>query len=168
MAADADEVPVPPGAARPLAVVALLLLMTSFWLPWWVVQYESDTLPSSQEEFFLFRPDDDYTTWAPIVTGIITVAAGGLMFVRVAGRSWEHEPHAWRRDLGVAGVVLGMAFLTTLWWPKAVPYFWGARAFHLQDASFTEEALPGLGWWCALASLVTVSLASVVTRGGAE
>jgi hypothetical protein len=148
---------------RALAFVAFLLLVTALLLPWWRVTLDDGTI-ASRYDFRAFQPDEPWTTgWAPWVTGILAAAAAVLLFVRLAAGSHLHEPASWRRDLAVAAGLVAAAVVSCLFWPEAIPSFWGGRTYHLANTTgpdTTETAMPGLGWWLALVATGQLALAS--------
>lgn len=149
-------------ADRTLAVLAFLLAVTALLLPWWRVAWESDQAEGAEvrDDVRAFRPEEPLTTsWAPWLTGLMAAAAAGLLFLRVAADSHLHEPATWRRDLGVAAGLLLLACASCLLWPAAVPSFWGGRTYTDGGVSVTETAMPGLGWWVALAAAGLAALA---------
>lgn len=155
-----------PGPDRNLAAAAFLLLVTSLWLPWWVVTYRDDA-GRSYDAIKVHLFEDAAPAVFPvatIVTGVVVAATVVLLFVRLAARSWYHEPKSWRRDLLVSAWLTAAALASGLFWPDQVPHFWGGRTFQLADApgSFTETALPGLGWWCGLVALLALVAARVI------
>ena len=148
---------------RALALAAFLLAVTALLLPWWSVTLDDGAL-SYRFDFRAFRPDPPWTTeWAPWLTGLLGAAAALLLFVRLAANSHVHEPASWRRDLVASAILLAAAVASALLWPDAVPAFWGGRAYHVENTTgpdTTETAMPGLGWWVAVAALVLTGLAS--------
>jgi hypothetical protein len=158
-------------ADRAWAFVAFLLTATALLLPWWRLAYEADGV-GSVEDFRTFRPREPATTtWGPWLTGVLAAAAAGLLFVRLAADSHEHEPASWRRDLVVACALLAAALLSCLLWPADVPWFWGGRTYHdpaIEGPPTTETAMPGLGWWVAVAALAAAALASWKARRAAD
>lgn len=149
-----------PGASRPLAIVALLAAVTSFWLPWWRLTY-ADTQPYSVTDAGLFRASEATTAWGPTASGVLMAAACGLLFLRLAARSWFHEPPVWRRDLAIAAGLAAAGVLLAIAWPEAVPHFWGGRTFEDEAAGarFTETAMPVLGWWCGVVAALSAAAA---------
>lgn len=151
-----------PRTDRNLAFAALLLVATSFWLPWWVVRLE-DGAGTTTSAFRLFRPYDPVTTaWAPHVAGALLVVVALALFVRLAGRSWYHEPAAWLRSLQGATVALGAALVSLVFWPASIPHAFGRRTLRdnqTMEVVATETALPGLGWWLTLAAAVCLGVA---------
>jgi hypothetical protein len=145
------------------AVASFLLALTALLLPWWRVAWD-DGLTTARDDVAPFRPEPPLTTeWGPWLTGALAAAAALLLFIRVAGGSRTHEPHAWRRDLAVAAGLLAAAVLSCLLWPAAVPSFWGGRTYALEDGSgpaTTETAMPGLGWWLALLATLAAAVAA--------
>ncbi len=160
-----DDAEPPHGNApsRVLAVVAFILVVTSLWLPWWRVTYEdSGGRPYDTQDVGVFGGEHLLAhSWARWVTAALAVGATLLLFVRIAGRSWTYEPGIWRRDLGVAALLCGLALASCLLWPSQVPSFWGGRTFALDNATgtFSEFAMPGLGWWVALLAALLAGLA---------
>lgn len=157
-----------------LAVTAWLFVLTSLWLPWWLVRY-SDNLGNRYDAIgvWLWRPTEEVTTaWGPWVTGMIVAVLGVWLFVRVAGRSWHHEPTVWRRDLGVLAGVAGAALASTLLWPDPDNFtsFWGGTTYTntTTGTSFTETVLPGLGWWCTALAFLLLAGAYVSTPDDAS
>ncbi|MGB0652946.1 MAG: hypothetical protein ACPGQL_07075 [Thermoplasmatota archaeon] len=133
-----------------LAVLALLLLLTSFWLPWWVVTVDQDGDVLDREGHHLFRdgaPVADHSY--AIATGVVVAAAAAVLFVRVAADSRHHEPPKWRRDLWLAAALTLVAAASTSLWPTDVPRFW-----HQYTVAGGQQvtALPGIGWWLAVVS----------------
>ncbi len=154
-----------PGTDSALAPVALFLFITSIWLPWWVVRWtDASGFRYDQVAVRLFgAPHGVAHAEGPWVTGALVALATLILFIRVAAKSWFHEPAAWRRDLWAAFGFGVAALASTLAWPSEVPYFWGGRTYALVNdtaQSFTESALPGLGWWVALVAVLVVGPAA--------
>lgn len=157
-------------ASRRLALPAFLLAVTSMLLSWWRVTWSSGGA-AVRDDVRLFRPEPPLTTeWAPWLTGGFVVAAAVLLFVRLAARSERHEPHAWRRDLAVAAVLLAGALLSCLLWPADVPSFWGGRTYAVENVTteVTESTMPGLGWWIATVALALLAAARLLARPTTE
>lgn len=156
-----ESLPPPLRHSRYWAVAALLLLLTSLWLPWWVVWYEDDVgFRYASTGVRVFDPETPETTaWAPHVTGALAAVVTLWLFLRIAGRSHAYEPAVWTRDLRLqaGGIVLALA--STLLWPDEVDVFWGGRTFRMEGLEFTEAAAPGLGWWLALLAAVALGAA---------
>lgn len=147
--------------SRRLAIVAFLLAATSVLLAWWRVTWSSGG-PAIRDDVRLFRPEEPLTTsWGPWLTGALVAATLLLLFVRIAARSEKYEPGVWRRDLLVATVLLVAALASCLLWPAEVPSFWGGRTYTAENVTTTvdEMAMPGLGWWVALTTVVLLVLA---------
>lgn len=143
--------------SRPVAFAAFLLAITSLLLSWWRVTWDR-----VGEDVRPFRPEPPLTTsWAPWLTGILVALAIVLLFVRIAARSDRHEPAIWRRDLGIAALLMATAVLSALLWPADVPAFWGGRTYRVENVTttVTETARPVLGWWVALAATALLALA---------
>jgi hypothetical protein len=157
--------------SRRLAIAAFLLAVTSTLMAWWRVTWSSSS-PDIREDVHLFRPMDPLTTGlGPWLTGAIVVVAILILFVRIAARSEKYEPPVWRRDLGVAAVLLAVALLSCMLWPAEVPAFWGGRTYegNITDGEpVTETAMPGLGWWLAMASVLVLAWARVSARPATE
>ncbi len=156
-----------PGLDSSLAPVALFLFITSIWLAWWTVRWEDATGFRYEEVGVrLFGSGHEVAhNQAPIVTGVLVALGTLILFIRVAAKSWHHEPHLWRRDLWAAFGFGAAALVSVLWWPAEVPAFWGGRTYELvNDTSqhFTETALPGLGWWVALLATGLTAAAAVL------
>lgn len=144
------------------AIAAFLLLLTSVWLPWWLVRYESQGVRYDASAAGLFAPVVPVSNEAgPFATGILVVAILLWLFVRVAGRSWLYEAPAWRRDMAIISGATVLALGSAFAWPDEVPAFWRSHEYALANATgtFTEEALPGLGWWSALVAAVCLAVA---------
>lgn len=156
----------PSVGSRRLAIAAFLLAVTSLLLAWWRVTWTTAGT-AVRDDVRLFRPEEPLTTaWGPWLTGGLVLAAVGLLFVRIAARSERHEPPAWRRDLGVAALLLALALLSGMLWPAEVPSFWGGRTYAVENVTteVTETAMPGLGWWVALVALALLVLARLLSR----
>ncbi len=158
------------GVDSALAPVALFLFITSLWLPWWLVRWtDASGFRYDQTAVRLFGSGQAVAHGeGPWVTGSLLVLATIVLFIRVAAKSWYHEPGAWRRDLWAAFGFGAAALASTLAWPSGVPHFWGGQRYALANdtaQSFTETALPGLGWWVAvLATLVAGAAAWTAGR----
>ncbi len=155
-----------PGPDRNLAFAALLLVITTFWLPFWVVRLQ-DEGGVTTSAFKLFAPFAPVTTsWAPVASGVLLVLVGLALVVRLAARSWYHEPAAWRATLAGSAVASLLSVLLLLAWPNSVPSAWGRRS--LQDADgtviATETTMPGLAWYLALVAAVLLGGAWWLTR----
>lgn len=153
-------------ASRRLAITGFLLAVTSLLLAWWRVAWTSGG-PALRDDVRVFRPEEPLTTsWGPWLTGILVVAALVLLFVRIAGRSERHEPPAWRRDLGIGAALMAAALLSCLLWPSGVPAFWGSRTYTADNVTteVTETAMPGLGWWVAVAAILLLAGARLACR----
>lgn len=159
-----DETDAAPGGAqatrsRPLAWAGFLLTVTSALVAWWRVSWSSGGA-AIRDDVRLFRPEPPLTTaWGPWLTGALVAAAALLLFVRLAARSDRYEPPAWRRDLGVAALLLAVALASALLWPSDVPAFWGGRTYTADNVTteVMETAMPGLGWWVALVAAVLLA-----------
>lgn len=153
--------------SRRFAIAAFLLAVTSTLLAWWRVGWKSSS-PAIREDVYLFRPLEPLTTtWGPWLTGAFVVVAVAILFVRIAARSEKYEPPVWRRDLGIAAVLLVVALLSCMLWPAEVPAFWGGRTYEgniTAGEPVTETAMPGLGWWLAVASVVALAWARFCAR----
>ncbi len=149
-----------------MSVVAFFLLLTSVWLPWWLVRYESQGVRYDQVAVGLFSPEAPASTQVPYLTAALVLAIVAWVFVRVAGRSIVYEPAVWRRDLWLQCGVLAAALVSCLFWPDEVHAFWGGRTYGLVNAtgSFSEVALPGLGFWCATLALGLLLAAAWMSR----
>ena len=144
---------------RTLAFLAFLLAVTALLLPWWRVTWD-DGAVELRDDVRAFRPEEPLTTsWAPWLTGGVAAAAVLLLFLRVAADSHLHEPRVWRRDLGVSAGLLLLAAASCLLWPAAIPSFWGGRTYTDGGVSVVETAMPGLGWWLAIAAGLLAALA---------
>jgi hypothetical protein len=158
-------------ADRAWALLAFLLVATALLLPWWRLTYEADGVVSVYD-FRAFRPQEPATTsWGPWLTGLLAGAAAAVLFVRLAANSHEHEPASWRRDLRVAAGLVAAALASCLLWPADVPWFWGGRTYSdpaIEGPATTEAAMPGLGWWVALAALLAAALASWKSRAAVD
>lgn len=152
--------------SRSLAVAAFLLLLTSVWLPWWLVRYEGQGVRYDQAAVGLFSPQAPLSTQVPYLTAALVIAVAAWVFVRVAGRSIIYEPPAWSRDLWIQSGVLGAALVSCLFWPDQVPAFWGGRTYELANATgaFSELAMPALGFWCAFLAFVLLLISSWMAR----
>lgn len=152
-----------PGPDRGLTFVAFLLLITAAWLPWWVVTWKDEAgQVYDRVSVGLFQDGGAAAHQAAtMVTGVLLLGTIVLLFVRLAARSWVHEPTSWRRDITIALFLQAAALASALFWPQGVPSFWGGRTFGLEDAegTFTETALPGLGWWLALLACLLQAVA---------
>lgn len=151
-----------PRTDRNLAFAALLLLLTAFWLPFWVVRLD-DGAGVTTSSFPVFRPFEPVTTtWAPHLTGAVLVITGLVLFVRLAGRSWYHEPAVWVRSLwaGVGSLVVAAA--TVMFWPASIPLAIGRRTLRDDEGMVvaTETAMPGLAWWLVIAAAVCLGVAA--------
>ncbi|MEK6974886.1 MAG: hypothetical protein AABY18_00925 [Candidatus Thermoplasmatota archaeon] len=154
-------------ASRRLAIAAFLLAATSLLLAWWRVTWSSGA-SALRDDVRLFRPEEPLTTaWGPWLTGAVVAVTLVLLFVRIAARSDRHEPTTWRRDLGVAVVLLALALASCMLWPADVPSFWGGRTYEgniTAGEPVTETAMPGLGWWVALTAALLLGGARLVAR----
>lgn len=153
---------------RSLVAVALMCLVSAFWLPWWVVRY-ADASGAVYETIAprLFASAPPYsTTVAPNVTGVLVAVVAIALFVRLAGRSWYHEPAAWLRTLIGGAVALLLCLIGSVFWPAEVPTFWGKHTYELTESGdvFTETALPGLAWWLVLVAIAALAGAWWVSR----
>ena len=154
--------------SRRVALAAFLLAVTSLWLAWWRVAWSGSQI--IRDDVRLFRPEEPLTTsWGPWLTGALVVGALAILFVRIAAKSDHHEPASWRRDLAVAAALLGAALGSCLLWPSDVPAFWGGRT--LTNETITdgannavETAMPGLGWWVTVVSVLLLLLARRLAR----
>lgn len=157
--------------SRGWAIAALLLLLTSVWLPWWLVRFQ-DAFGGTVDEAAtsLWRPGQFSHAWGPWVSGFLIAVAALVLFVRVAGKSWLHEPREWRRDIGVAALATGAALVLAGTWPKTaeavIGGFWSNVDFTVNGTkdSFVVATLPGLGWWSAVLAAVCLSAAWWVCR----
>ncbi len=152
--------------SRTISVVAVLMLITSAWLPWWLVRYASEGVRYEQVAVMLFSPQPPASTSIPYLTGVLVVLVAVWVFVRVAGRSIVYEPASWTRDLWIQCGLLGAALVSCLFWPDQIPSFWGGRTYGLVNAtgSFTETAMPGLGFWCAVVAFILLCVSAWLAR----
>ena len=150
---------------RALALAAFFLAATALLSPWWQVTLDDGTFVE-RFSFRAFQPVEPWTTtWAPWLTGLLAAAAIGLLFLRLAANSHEHEPASWRRDLVVATALLAAAVASCLLWPDTVPSFWGGRTYSSPTGpATTETAMPGLGWWLAGTATILAGLSSWKSR----
>lgn len=148
---------------RGFATAALILLLTSLWLPWYLVR---NVGPSGevyeQLTAALFRPGAIAEPVPVHLSGALIVAATVLLFVRVAGQSWKHEPRLWVRDLRNAAALAAAALALAFAWPEAFPSFWGTLHYDTDAGDATVRTLPGLGWWCALAAAIAALVAGML------
>jgi len=157
-----------------LAVTAWLFILTSLWLPWWLVRY-SDSAGNRYDQLgvWLWRPLAEVTTsWGPWLTGMLAALVALWLFVRVAARSWYHEPAIWARDLWLLAVGAGAALASALLWPDTDNFkaFWGGTTYSNATTGtwFTETVLPGLGWWCTAVAFLCLVAAAVLVRAAAD
>lgn len=151
--------------SRAWALVAWLLAATSLWLPWWRIRFR-DLAGNVIDEAHLRHFQDGAPfaeTGAIVLTGILVGIALLVLFIRLAARSWLHEPGQWLRDLVVVTSLLIAALLSTWGWPageSVAPSFWGGVEFtHNQTGdSFSVQATPGLGWWTAAVAVVCMGM----------
>ncbi len=149
-----------------LAVAALFLLLTAFWMPWWAITVEQDGETLDARGIGVFRdPGAVGHHVRTIGTGVLAAVAAGALFVRVAARSWVHEPSSWRRDLALAALITGVALVSATMWPTDVPRFWHA---YTVEGGQQVRALPGLGWWLALAATLCATGAALVARSHSD
>lgn len=154
---DQDPSVIEPGPDRLLAGLALVLVLTAFWLPWWVVRLR-DTEGTTTSSFGLFHPFQPVTTsWAPHLTGGLLVLVALGLFLLLAGRSWAYEPRVWQKGLLVAAGGAALSLLLLVAWPSSIPEAWGRRTLVSEtDGSWvaTETANPGSAWWLVFVALV--------------
>ncbi len=152
--------------SRTTSAIALVLLLTSAWLPWWLVRYESQGVRYEQVAVGLFSPQAPVSTNVPYLTALLVLGVAMWVFIRVAGRSIVYEPEAWSRDLWIQTGLVAAALVSCLFWPDQVPAFWGGRTYALVNASgsFSETALPGLGFWCAVVGFLLLFAAAWMGR----
>lgn len=154
-----------PGPARGLAVAAFLALLSSLWLPWYLVHNVApDGTVFETLDAGLFRPAAVAEPLLVHAAGVLVVAAALLLFVRVAGQSWRHEPHLWRRDLRNATALVAGALVLAVFWPDAYPSFWGTLHYTTDAGDATVRTLPGLGWWLGVLALVLSGGATLADR----
>ncbi|HLF16797.1 MAG TPA: hypothetical protein VI796_05135 [Candidatus Thermoplasmatota archaeon] len=141
--------------SRTLALLGFLLLATSLLLPWWVLSDHEGGRVTGRDAIHLLSRSVDVHRWATLLTAVLAGVPVLLLFVRLAAASHLHESASWRRDLGVAAGLAGAAVLSTLFWPATVPAFWGGWDYAYgddPDAVTHETALPGIGWFLAVAA----------------
>lgn len=139
--------------SRAWALVAWFLLATSLWLSWWRIRFQDPFgTVIDQVDVRHFQDGAPFAhTGAVVGTTVLVALALLVLFIRLAGRSWLHEPPQWRRDLAVtAGLVL-LALASCWFWPTGeavAPRFWGGVVFAANGTGgFEVRAGPGLGWW---------------------
>lgn len=155
-----------PRTDRNLAFAALLLLLTAFWLPFWVIRLD-DGAGVTTSAFRMFQPYDPVTTsWAPHLTGAVLVITGLVLFVRLAGRSWYHEPAVWIGSLWAGMGALIVAAATVMFWPASIPLAIGRRTLRDEGGAVvaTETAMPGLAWWLVVGAAACLAVAAWWSR----
>lgn len=158
--------------SRTVAWIGWLALLTAAWLPWWSVTVRRSDGVELGTAVHLFLSEDLVRGGMTVLTGILVAAAALVVFVRLAGSSWRHEPPAWRRDLWVAAAVVAAALLSAFFWPAATqgpaegPDFFDRYTIEGGNDVPGQEvrALPGLGWWLAVAAAATLAAAAWVAR----
>lgn len=156
--------------ANRFAVAAFFAAVTSLLLPWWGLtaslgRVSGELVPAVR----LWGGDATVTNgWAVWSSTGLVVAAGLILFIRVAAASWRNEPASFRRDVAIAAVLL-LASCAVAWlWPLEFP-FWGTRSY-LDNVTGDPSEVTGsplVGWLLAAvaATLCAVSgFASKRTR----
>lgn len=167
---DEPEGTPPLRSANRLAVAAFLLAATSLLLPWWALQASLGGVTGELVPAIgLWGPNPEVAEPAMVwLTVGLLAAALLLLFVRVAAASWRHEPAAFRRDLLIAGALLGLACASVWFWPVEFP-FWGTRAYtdNITGDPTNVIGSPAFGWWlAAIAAALAVSGRMLSTRSG--
>jgi hypothetical protein len=150
-----------------LAGAAFFLLVTSFFLDWWVVSNSVGGSSTPLASVSLWGDGQGIVhPWARGLTLGLLFGACAILFVRVASRGWLHEPPKWRRDVGVAALFGALALASGMLWPAPIDNlqlpFWGGRDLVLDNGTgqqLTIVANPGLGWFVALAAVVLSAVA---------
>lgn len=151
-------------------MVAWLFTLTSVWLPWWVVRYtDSAGNPYDTGGVLLWRPVDEFTTaWGAWLTGMLVAVLAVWLFVRIAAKSWEHEPRMWRRDLWATAGLASASLISTMFWPDPDNFksFWGGVTYRNETTGtwFTQTVIPGLGWWCMIVAFLCLISAAVLAQ----
>lgn len=151
----------PPPQGRSWAVAAFLALLSALWLPWYIVRnvgpngevYEELTAGA-------FRPGAVAEPVLVHVASALVAAAAVLLFVRVAGQSWKHEPAAWRRDLANGSALAAAAAVLVAFWPDAFPSFWGTLHYTTDGGDPVVVTTPGLGWFLVVAGALLAAVAA--------
>jgi hypothetical protein len=154
--------------ARNWAAAALLVLLTSAWLPWWLVRYAtSGTAATTTYSSRLFGADPGVASaMYALSSGVLLATAVLWLLVRLAGRSFVYEPVIWQRDLLIQQALVAAAMGVVFAWPLAGFRFWAERQYGLNDtaAVLTETTLPGLGFWLALVGVVLLQVSWQIGR----
>jgi hypothetical protein len=137
-------------------------------MAWWTTSYKSTggtTYPGERVSVFTAQQDVVHASWvwaSLACTGVAIILLG----LRLAARSWYHEPATWRRDMIVAGVLLVASAALVSQWPVDIP-FWGSHTFAAENTTIAQETVgagaPGLGWYTAILSGLLALAASRVT-----
>lgn len=174
-ASDADpEQPLRLRRSGFVAGTAFMLFATSLFLSWWVV---SNSVDGSTTPLAAVSPlgDGQGIThgWARGLSAGLVIAASAGLFLRVASRGWVHEPHVWRRDLGILSILGLGALASPMLWPaplgNLVLPFWGGRSLVLDNGTgqqLTLLANPGIGWVVALVATLLCGAAWWMARPG--
>lgn len=154
--------------ARRAALLAVGLALVSFAVPWWATRLAGPGYDVPGDQVMVWRPVADLVhAWAVWTSLGLALAAVALMGLRIAGRSWWHEPNAWRRDFVGAGILLLGSAALVAFWPmpiqdstgavRSVP-FWGSLEL---DAATGDRlrTMPVLGWWLDLAAAAAAFVA---------
>lgn len=139
--------------ANRFAIAAFLAAVTSLLLPWWGLtaslgDVSGDLVPAIR----LWSADPQVAhPWAVWLSTGLVVAACVLLFVRVAGASWRHEPVSFRRDVALAAIFLVASCAAAWLWPVEFP-FWGMRTYtdNVTGDPSVVTGSPLLGWWMAV------------------
>ena len=143
---------------RTLALLASLAGLVALALTWWE--------PSSTGPGYSFSAGHVGLAGSGLVratyvwaTVACLVGALSLLALRLAARSWFHEPRVWRRDMLAVAALFAVAGALAFAWPIDAP-FWGTRVLN----ETTGEALqgrPGSGWFAALGAGLLAMLAAL-------
>ena len=143
-----------------------MLWLVAIFLPWW---------SNSNEAFFMAdahfglwdHPENDLDVqrrgiWLTDAFALLPIP---FLFVRLAARSFVHEPPKWRRDVAIAAVLMLLALASTALWPVGLP-FWGSAQFPASAGIPAQElsARPGFGWFLGLLCVLLLALAWWLAR----
>lgn len=147
-----------------LAGAAMLLQVTALFFDWWVATNHTYGFTVG---FGLWSASEELRPHAQAGTLLLAIASIPLLFIRVAARSIEHEPPAWRRDVAIAAGLMAAALASCWLWPPDMP-FWGSVTFP-SDGGLEEQVVhgrPGLGWWTSLVALLLAAWGLRLARRG--
>jgi len=160
--------------SRTAAAAAFLLLVLTLALAWWTATDTVGGLPTTStygvwpragtQGLSIPVPGATFVLPSSVAVALPIIATLLILFVRVAARSWVHEPRSWRRDLWIALALVAASLALALAWPPVGTL--GTRTYAMPDGggTLTEQVAPGAGWWTALAALALLAAASWMAR----